>query len=256
MVAGAVLRIGDNGGRMARAADYYALLGVDRNADVETIKRAFRGLAREVHPDVSDEPEAADRFQELARAYQVLTAPTARLLYDHVGYRGPGNGGFDGGGRVVGEVVVARPQAKRGGRQTVRVARVETCPVCAGDGPAAGETRRCPTCGGSGFGKRAADASFGRLLQFDDCADCAGFGRLLEEFCRECGGEGRLAGERELEVDVPPRARDGDFVALPDGESVRVRVQPLVDEPRLVRYGAAAALAVAVAFLVFLLFFG
>jgi molecular chaperone DnaJ len=242
--------------RMARAGDYYALLGVERNADVATIKRAFRGLAREVHPDVSDKPEAADRFQELARAYRVLTAPTARLLYDHVGYRGPGNGGFDGGGRVVGEVVLARPQARRGGRRTVRVARVETCPACAGDGPAAGETRQCPTCGGSGFAKLDGEASFGRLLQFDDCADCAGFGRVLAELCRECGGDGRLARERELEVVVPPGTCDGAFVPLPDGESVRVRVRPLVDEPRLVRYGAAAALAVAVAFLVFLLFFG
>jgi curved DNA-binding protein CbpA len=84
-------------GPMARTTDYYALLGVERTADLETIKRAFRAHARALHPDVSDAPAAAERFQELERAYRVLSAPNARLLYDHVGYLGPGNGGFDGG---------------------------------------------------------------------------------------------------------------------------------------------------------------
>jgi curved DNA-binding protein CbpA len=85
---------------MAPAANYYALLGVDRTADLETIKRAFRAHARALHPDVSDAPGAAERFQELERAYRVLSAPTARLLYDHVGYLGPGNGGFEAGASV------------------------------------------------------------------------------------------------------------------------------------------------------------
>ena len=239
---------------MARAADYYALLGVERGADHETIKRAFRERAREVHPDVSDEPEAAERFQELARAYRVLTAPTARLLYDRFGYRGAGNGGFEGDVDVVGEVVLAPLRAKRGARRTVWVSRLETCAACAGVGAAAGDTRECPTCRGSGVAKRAGEASFGRLLQFDDCADCGGSGRV-GGVCPKCGGEGRIGLERELEVVVPPRTRDGDLIAVADGEAVHARVTLFFDEPRVVRYGAVAALAVAIAFLVFLLFF-
>jgi molecular chaperone DnaJ len=82
---------------MTPAADYYGLLGVERTADLETIKRAFRAHARALHPDVSDSPEAVERFQELERAYRVLSAPSDRLLYDHLGYLGPGNGGFDEG---------------------------------------------------------------------------------------------------------------------------------------------------------------
>jgi curved DNA-binding protein CbpA len=82
---------------MAPATDYYGLLGVERSADPETIKRAFRAHARALHPDVSDAPEAVERFQELERAYRVLSVPNDRLLYDHLGYLGPGNGGFDEG---------------------------------------------------------------------------------------------------------------------------------------------------------------
>ena len=232
---------------MAPPADYYALLEIERDADAETIKRAFRALAREVHPDVSDAPGAEDRFRELAQAYRVLSAPDARALYDRFGYRGPGNGG----GRVVAELVLARPAARRGGRRTIRIPRLEVCAACGGQGA----TGLCPTCGGSGLEKRASHASFGRLVQFEDCGDCAGTGRLQGALCRECGGGGRVAGERLLEVFVPPDTRDGDSVALDQGERVRVRVRPLVDESRLVRYGAAAALAVAVAFLVYLVFF-
>src|SRR2546429_7715263 len=100
---------------MAPPADYYTLLGVERDADAQTIKRAFRALAREVHPDVSDAPGAEDRFRELAQAYRVLSAPDARALYDRFGYRGLGNGG----GRVVAELVLARPAARRGGRRAI-----------------------------------------------------------------------------------------------------------------------------------------
>src|SRR2546429_6226815 len=106
---------------MAPPDDYYALLEIERDADPETIKRAFRALAREVHPDVSDAPGAEDRFRELAQAYRVLSAPDARALYDRFGYRGPGNGG----GRVVAELVLARPAAPRGARRTIRIPPLE-----------------------------------------------------------------------------------------------------------------------------------
>jgi len=232
----AVLR--ENASRMAPPADYYALLGVERDADAETIKRAFRSRAREVHPDVSDAPGAEDRFRQLAHAYRVLAAPDARALYDRFGDRGRGNGG-----RVVAELVLARPAARRGARRTIRIPRLDVCAACGGEGAIG----LCPTCGGSRLQKRASHGSFGRLVQFDDCPDCA--------VCSECGGSGRVAGERLLEAVVPPKTRNGDAVALDHGESVRVRVRPLVDESRVVRYGAAAALAVAVAFLVYLAFF-
>lgn len=241
--------------RMARPADYYALLGVERSADAETIKRAFRARAREVHPDVSDAPQADDRFRELAQAYRVLAAPGARLLYDRFGYRGRGNGGFEGGGRMVGELVVTRSDARRGALRSVRVPRLETCPACSGARVVGGETGLCPTCRGSGLVKHAAQTSNARLLQFSDCPDCAGGRRVPASVCGDCGGEGRIAVDRAFDVAVPPGTRDGDVVALAEGESMRVRVVPPVDESRFVRYGAAAALALAVAFLVFLLLF-
>src|SRR6266540_3541908 len=82
-----------------RAKDYYGVLGVPTEADGDTIRKAFRSLARALHPDVSDAPDAEERFRDVAEAYQVLSRPGRKRLYDRIGYRGPGNGGFASGAR-------------------------------------------------------------------------------------------------------------------------------------------------------------
>ena len=126
--------------------DYYEILGVERDADGETIKRAFRARARALHPDVSDDPDAAEKFGELSEAYGVLSKPPSRLLYDRFGYRGRGNGWFvPHGARAagafvrrqkppVGEVLVDELEAQRGVRRKVRWERRERCPECDGAG--------------------------------------------------------------------------------------------------------------------------
>src|ERR671933_2599910 len=136
--------------------DYYDVLGVERDADGDTIKRAFRARARELHPDVSADPGAADSFAELSKAYGVLSKPSSRRLYDNFGYGGRGNGWFAPGAargarrvarrpvRPVAEVLVDELEAQRGVRRKVRWERAERCSACAGKGGAAGAgTRRC-----------------------------------------------------------------------------------------------------------------
>jgi molecular chaperone DnaJ len=240
---------------MAGRADYYALLGVERNADFEAIKRAFRGLARKLHPDVSDAPGAEERFREVAEAYRVLSAPRARFVYDRLGHPVLGEGSSDSGSRVVVEVVLTPLEARQGVWRTILVPRLETCGACSGEDAREGRAAPCAACGGSGWVKHASQLRSARILQFEGCSDCAGTGWVEPTLCRECGGAGQVTREREIDVVVPAGARDGKLVALGDGEAARVRVRLVLDEPRLVRYGAAAALAVAVAFVVFLLFF-
>src|SRR3712207_5254272 len=115
--------------------DLYDVLGVGRDADAATIKRAYRSQARALHPDVSQDPEAADRFTELSRAYGVLSKPAARILYDRIGYRGRGNGTFDpdtaeGATLELAEVEVAAFEAARGTTRQVRVTSLGSCAIC------------------------------------------------------------------------------------------------------------------------------
>src|SRR5690349_65034 len=130
--------------------DYYEVLGVDRVADDETIKRAFRTRARALHPDVSDDPAAATKFRELSEAYAVLSKHSTRLLYDRFGYRGRGNGWFSpGGARAAGdflrgrspaiaEVLVDEYEAHRGVKRQIHWSQPEPCDACEGEGTAPG----------------------------------------------------------------------------------------------------------------------
>ena len=254
----------------ATQQDYYEVLGVPRHADRETIKRAYRALAREVHPDVSDDPDAERRFRELAEAYQVLSRPQARLLYDRFGYRGRGNGGFAPwfqsfrsadsrrGAEVVAEVVVDSVEASRGVERTVRFKAEADCAACGGTGAAsAAAAAECRRCEGAGRLKRVRDYDFGRLLQFEECPDCGGRGRVTTEACSECRGGGRVETERRVELQVPRGVKNGQRLRLEgeaDGAEVLVRVVPL-DDPQVVRYAATAALVVALVLLAIFLFF-
>jgi molecular chaperone DnaJ len=236
------------------ARDYYETLGVDRGADDTAIKKAFRRLARELHPDVNaHDPDAEEKFKEAAAAYEVLSDPERRRLYDSYGEDGLrgrgyapdfdsfgsvsdlfsaffGGGGFDpfggagarrtrGGGVQGGDVVVAVSidLAESAHGKTVEVAydAASLCPLCSGNGAEPGTPIvACPVCGGSGQHQRVARTAFGQLVRTAVCDNCEGEGRVAETPCHECDGAGMVADQRRVAVDIPPGIADGQRIRL------------------------------------------
>jgi molecular chaperone DnaJ len=251
--------------------DYYELLGVARDADRNAIKQAFRARARTLHPDVSSEPDAKDRFAELSRAYSILSKPEARILYDRYGYLGTGNGGFDptlpgasdpasAEARHVdfAEVQIRLFETIRGSTRRVQVATVGLCESCGGSGAAPeASVLECAACGGEGRLRTSSELGEGRLLQIETCLACAGRGVVVERPCRRCHGLGRARDERTVKLEIPPGAEDGGVIRVVDANEdggagstaralyVRLRVVP-ESESRLLRTIAAAALVIAV----------
>jgi DnaJ domain/DnaJ central domain len=250
--------------------DYYEVLGVSRDADGETIKRAFRAAARALHPDVSEDPGAAEKFNELSEAYSVLSKSSTRLLYDRFGYRGRGNGWFSPEGAKaardflrrrnppVAEILLDEYEAARGARRRVQWQRRGLCAACSGSGAAPGAISMvCPACEGTGRTRTEGSLSEGgRLLQIGECPTCAGQGRLLSESCSACGGDGLTSFEERAEVYVPAGTADGDRLPVQDESSrdvVVVRILAAPADHAFVRYVAVAGLAVALVFLWLLL---
>jgi molecular chaperone DnaJ len=233
--------------------DYYEVLGVGRDADDAEIKKAFRRLARQMHPDANpDDPDAEDRFKELAEAYEVLTDGDRRRLYDTYGHDGLrsggyqphfedfgsfsdlfsaffGAGGFDaafGGGRgrrtgpmqgsdVVLAVAIELAEAAHGTSVEVEYEAVTRCETCRGNGAVPGTAIvTCTRCGGAGQVQNVARTRFGQLVRTAMCPDCGGAGRLAESPCQDCDGRGMVASERHLRVDVPPGISDGQRIRL------------------------------------------
>jgi molecular chaperone DnaJ len=242
--------------------DYYEVLGLARTADADAIRQAYRRLARELHPDVSDSPEAEERFRELTAAYTVLSEPAARLLYDQFGYRGRGNGFSTDGRRssqtpVLAEVNVDVFEAARGTRRQVRYASREQCQACNGKGYAPGAKKpECETCSGKGRLTRSASLGIGDWLQVEKCPDCKGAGFAEEHLCPDCGGAGSLSREQVVKVRLPAGVEDGTrlrVVGNPEDEHLLVQVRPLPADSHLVLVLAAALLACSVALLVYFL---
>jgi molecular chaperone DnaJ len=260
--------------------DYYALLGVPRDADRESIRRAFRNLAAECHPDVSSEPEALERFREIAEAYEVLSRPETRARYDRYGFGTRGVGGFSserrGGsfglfddlldfvaayprtGKRGADVHVAVEleflEAARGASRSVRFRATSSCQSCRGEGSSPGTPKvSCTTCGGRGRTREGGEET-GEALRLRVCADCGGSGRRTTRPCPDCRGKGYAEEDRNLLVDLPPGVADGAELRL-EGEGnigtgggvpgdvvVRVRVRPAPDNPFLRRLAGAGAL--------------
>jgi molecular chaperone DnaJ len=226
--------------------DYYELLGVPRDADEAAIKKAFRGLARTLHPDVSDAPDAPDRFREVVEAYEVLSKPEARELYDRYGHAGLQSGGFTPTSFDLGSLsdlfaaffgddvfgVAARPRSSRGadvGAQIeLTLAEAATgvkrevpfpvtvpCATCQGSGAEPGtEPVACATCGGGGHLQHVSRTAFGEFVRSQTCPGCGGAGRVIERPCLDCEGSGRTVEERSLDVEVPAGIHDGQQIRI------------------------------------------
>ena len=229
--------------------DYYEILGVPRDADGRTIKSSFRRLARELHPDVSELPDAEERFREAAEAYEVLSKSETRELYDRYGHEGLRTGGFrptdfdfanladlfsvffgdelfggmaTGGGRraargadVLAEVEIELAEAATGTKRTVPFAATVGCPTCGGSGAAPGtEPRTCPRCEGAGRLQAVSTSVFGRFVRTQTCPECGGVGQVVETPCSDCAGSGRVTDWRELEVEIPAGIHDGQRIRL------------------------------------------
>jgi molecular chaperone DnaJ len=247
--------------------DYYEVLGLSRDADEETIRRAFHSLARDCHPDVADAPDAEVRFRELAEAYGVLSKREARLLYDRYGYRGAGNQGFDE------ELWESRTRTKRGedihldlelhgfeaevgSRRVVSYEAAVRCQTCAGRGALRLADPDCELCGGTGRRRQALQLYFSDLLQIQECPEC------LARPCANCGGGGTVVGERRIRLRVPPgvqdcaqlrvggEGNDAGAASIPGDLLVHVRVLEPPRDPRIVRYASLVLLLIAAATLV------
>ena len=240
--------------------DYYEVLGVPQTADDEQISRAFRRLARDLHPDVSQSPEAGERFREVSAAYSVLSKPRSRFLYDHFGYRGRGagfeNGSPAGVSTVLGEVELEHFEAVRGVRREVRIVDADVCTTCDGSGTVPGtEVRTCERCMGKGTLRVSSGLGVGRWLQVEPCPDCDGDGRFQTP-CQVCGGKGEVPTERTIKVRIPPGVEEGTSLRVsgePANAYLVVRIKPGPKDSRLAQYAAVALLFFAVALLIYFL---
>jgi molecular chaperone DnaJ len=262
---GGVCPVRKNPHMAAVKRDYYEVLGLARDADGDTIKRAFHSLARDWHPDVAEAPDAELRFRELAEAYSVLSKREARLLYDRYGYRGRGNQGFDDalwdarpavatrGENVHVGIELRSFEAAAGTRQIVSYEALVRCQACAGRGSLGLPDPGCEACSGTGRKRTVSSLEVANLLQIESCPAC------IAEPCSECNGEGTVSAERRIRLLVPPGVRDGAQLrvggdgndagagSVPGDLLVRVTVLRPPRDSRLIRYTAFLLLAVAIA---------
>jgi molecular chaperone DnaJ len=249
-------------------SEFYALLGVPREATEAEIKKAYRKLAMEYHPDRNPAPDAEARFKEITEAYEVLRDPQKRSAYDRFGKAGVGgSGGFDyhhvdlsealnifmrdfgglggleslfGGGRgrqdhrrgqdVRVTLRLGLSDVASGVKKSVRLKTLDRCTVCNGSGAKAGtKPATCTTCGGSGEVRRAARSMFGQFVSVSPCPTCAGEGTVIANPCEVCRGEGRVRGERTVSVDIPAGVASNNYLTLRGQGAVGPRNGPSGD---------------------------
>jgi len=224
--------------------DPYEVLRVQRDASEQQIKKAFRQMARELHPDVNaHDPDAEEKFKEAAEAYEILSDPERRATYDRYGHDGLRSGGyapnFDGfgsigdlfdaffgggtsgrGGPAAGaDIAVAVEidliEAADGVTMEVTYEAVDRCEHCHGNGAEPGTPiETCERCGGSGQLQAATRTPFGQMVRTMACDVCHGDGRVPTQPCRDCRGRGRVSGRRKLDVEVPAGISDGQRIRL------------------------------------------
>ena len=239
---------------MSSTRDYYEVLGVSRDADDATIKKAFRRLARELHPDVNrHDPEAEDKFKEAAEAYEVLSDSERRATYDRYGREGLRSGGyapnfdagsiadifeaFFGGGGAFGDLFgmggagrgggaiqggdvavsaeIDLAQAARGASVDVSYEAVGVCEHCHGNGAEPGTPiETCPRCQGTGQLRAVSRTPFGQVMRTAACDVCHGDGKVAREPCKVCRGRGRRVERPKVKVEVPPGIADGQRIRI------------------------------------------
>ncbi|MBA3260690.1 MAG: molecular chaperone DnaJ [Gemmatimonadales bacterium] len=235
-------------------SDFYALLGVTREATEVEIKKSYRKLAMEYHPDRNSAPESEARFKEITEAYEVLRDPQKRAAYDRYGRAGVGAGGggfgfhqvdltealnifmrdfggmggFEsifGGGRsrqdarrgqdVRVTVKLSLAEVATGVKKTVKLKSVDRCSSCSGSGAKPGtKPATCSACGGSGEVRRAARSMFGQFVSVSPCPTCAGEGTVISQPCEVCRGEGRVRADKSVTVEIPAGVSTNNYLTL------------------------------------------
>jgi len=232
---------------MPVANDYYGILGVRRDAGPDEIKKAYRRLARELHPDVNPDPHLQERFKEVTQAYEVLSDPEKRQMYDlgadPFAQRGAAAGGFGAAGFPFTDLMDAffggggqqrgpRSRARRGRNATIRVDLdlsecafgttrdlvVDTavvCPTCSGEGTAPGtHPVTCDICNGRGEVSQVTRSFIGQMMTSRPCPGCGGFGTVIRKPCPECDADGRVRTRRTIKVRIPAGVEDGTHIQL------------------------------------------
>lgn len=251
---------------MAGKRDYYEVLGVERSADADAIKKAYKKLAIQLHPDRNKAPDAEEKFKELSGAYAVLSDPEKKARYDQFGHAGIDQqyssedlyrtinfndlfGGMGGFGDLFGQMFggghrggpsrgrdlqtthsLTLEEAFTGTEVDVTYWRLENCEPCKGSGAEAGsKVETCPTCRGTGQVQRLARTAFGTLSQVTSCPDCGGEGRRIEKPCRVCKGSGHDRHRRTVTVSVPAGIDSGQVLRMSGQGEVGSRGGPTGD---------------------------
>jgi molecular chaperone DnaJ len=235
-------------------SEFYTLLGIARDASEADIKKAYRKLAMEYHPDRNPSPQAEARFKEITEAYEVLRDPQKRATYDRYGKAGlsgggggygfhhvdlsealnifmrdfGGMGGFEslfGGRRSRTEerrgqdirvtVRLTLTEVALGAKKTVKLKSLERCGTCEGSGAKPGtQSTTCSTCHGTGEVRRATRSMFGQFISVAPCPTCGGEGKVIAQPCETCRGEGRVRGDRTVTVDIPPGVSTNNYLTI------------------------------------------
>ncbi len=224
-------------------SDYYEILGVGRNATPEEIKKAYRRLARQLHPDVNPGPEAEAQFKEVSRAYDVLSNAEKRQMYDMGGDPSASGGGFGAGfgfsdffetflGAASGAGRGPVPRQRRGqdtlvrveidlvdavfgGERELAVETAVTCTVCQGSCCQPGtQPKTCVICHGTGQIQRVARSFLGQVMTQQPCTTCSGHGTVIPSPCLECSGEGRVRSRRTIAIKIPAGVETGNRIQL------------------------------------------
>ncbi|WP_054024205.1 molecular chaperone DnaJ [Bacillus sp. FJAT-28004] len=232
---------------MASKRDYYEVLGVGKDASADDIKKSYRQLARQYHPDVNKAADAETKFKEVKEAYDVLSDDGKRSTYDRFGHVDPnqgmggGGGGADfgggfgdifdmffggGGGRrdpnapqrgndLQYTMTVEFKEAVFGKETEITIPRTETCDTCHGDGAKPGtKPESCSVCKGSGQQEVVQNTPFGRMVNRRACTNCSGTGRVIKEKCTTCHGAGKVKRQRKINIRIPAGVDDGAQIRM------------------------------------------
>ncbi|EXX87966.1 molecular chaperone DnaJ [Paenibacillus darwinianus] len=245
---------------MAEKRDYYEVLGVGKDASAEDVKKAYRKLARQYHPDVNKATDAEDKFKEVKEAYDILSDDQKRAIYDRHGHVDPnqgfgGAGGQDfggfgdifdmffggGGGRrdpnapqrgndLQYTMTIEFKEAVFGKETEITIPRTESCDTCHGSGAKPGiKPETCSVCRGSGQQEVVQNTPFGRIVNRRACTNCSGTGRVIKERCSTCHGSGKVKKQRKINVRIPAGVDEGAQIRISGEGEAGVRGGPAGD---------------------------